>query len=479
MSDHQNQNSSQNEQLSDILLVLDKEKMKIQAVKSLDENGQMETVDPTKKNQNQFLRIDKHGNFLSNFFSNFYNQLKNPTNFSFFKVPDVIAIEKAKELQKHFETPKSKKHNEVFQYEILPEAFQHNHLNKNNMETENTEYRFNPEQIDWETMNSLGLSKERLEKINQLEPLLKGYKTNQLIPVSINFGSALLRTDVRLSLQQAENGTIVPALHGIRKEPNLKYDFFGHKFTDEDKKNLLETGNMGRVVDLINTKTGEKIPSIISVDKLTNELIALKTEFMKIPDEIKGIQLNEEQKQILNDGKSLYLEGMTSTKGTEFSAHLQYNADKRYVEFLFDRNLDNKLSQDSPSQNAKKETFKAPTIFRGKELTSEQYNEYKEGKTVYIDGLVDKKGQPYQGYITFNKETGNTQFTFPSQNKKNAQPAEEHKTQVVVNSEGKTNESTKHLKKPLESKQQTPKTKQTKNSVENPPKSVKSKGRKM
>ena len=42
------------EQLSDILLVLDKEKMKIQAVKSIDENGKMETVDPTKKNQNQW-----------------------------------------------------------------------------------------------------------------------------------------------------------------------------------------------------------------------------------------------------------------------------------------------------------------------------------------------------------------------------------------------------------------------------------------
>ena len=45
------------EQLSDILLVLDKEKMKIQAVKSIDENGKMETVNPTKRNQNQFLRI--------------------------------------------------------------------------------------------------------------------------------------------------------------------------------------------------------------------------------------------------------------------------------------------------------------------------------------------------------------------------------------------------------------------------------------
>ena len=55
MSDHQNQNSSQNEQLSDILLVLDKEKMNIQAVKSLDENGEMETVETKKKNQNQKL----------------------------------------------------------------------------------------------------------------------------------------------------------------------------------------------------------------------------------------------------------------------------------------------------------------------------------------------------------------------------------------------------------------------------------------
>ena len=69
------------EQLSDILLVLDKEKMKIQAVKSIDENGKMETVDPTKKNQNQFMRVDKSGDFFSNFFSNFFSQLKNPTNF--------------------------------------------------------------------------------------------------------------------------------------------------------------------------------------------------------------------------------------------------------------------------------------------------------------------------------------------------------------------------------------------------------------
>lgn len=92
---------------------------------------------------------------------------------------------------------------------------------------------------------------------------------------------------------------------------------------------------------------------------------------------------------------------------------------------------------------------------------------------------MDKKGQSYQGYITFNKELGKTQFTFPNQLKETAKPNEEHKTQVAVNSEGKTNEPTKHLKKPLESKQQSPKVKQNKKPIENVSKAVKSKGRKM
>lgn len=297
MSDNSTENVEQSAQISDILLVLDKDKMKIQAVKSLNEKGEMETVDPTKKNENQFLRIDKHGNFLSNFFSNFYSQLKNPTNFLFFKVPDLLAVDKAKEIQNHYKSPQPENEQSLEQYKINPETHQQKKSkNEDKMETEKTDYRFDPVQIDWETMKNLGLSQERLEKLNQLYPLLKGYKTNQLIPISINFGSAILRTDVRLSLQQVDD-KVVPALHGIRKEPNLNYEFFGHQFTDEDKKNLLNTGNMGRVVDLTNTKTGEKIPSIISVDQLTNELIALKTEFIKIPDEIKGVLLNEEQKQ--------------------------------------------------------------------------------------------------------------------------------------------------------------------------------------
>ena len=85
MSEETDNKHEMPEQLSDILLVLDKEKMKIQAVKSIDENGKMQAVDPTKKNESQFMRVDKHGDFITNFFSNFWRQLKDPTQFSFFR----------------------------------------------------------------------------------------------------------------------------------------------------------------------------------------------------------------------------------------------------------------------------------------------------------------------------------------------------------------------------------------------------------
>ena len=249
MNDNLTESLEQSAQLTDILLVLEKDKMRIQAVKNLNEKGEMETVDPTKKNENQFLRIDKHGNFLSNFFSNFYSQLKNPTNFIFFKVPDSLVVDKANKIQNHYKTPQPENEKSIEQYKINPETYQQNNSkHEDKMETEKTEYRFDPAQIDWKTMKNLGLSQERLENLEQLDHLLKGYKTNKLVPISINFGSTILRTDVRLSLQQVDD-KVVPALHGIRKEPNLNYEFFGHTFTDEDKKNLLSNGNMGRVVD--------------------------------------------------------------------------------------------------------------------------------------------------------------------------------------------------------------------------------------
>lgn len=440
------------EQFSDILLVLDKKKKKIEVVKGIGSDNKLQTVKPDRKNQSQFMRVDKHGDLFTNFFSNFLHQLKDPTHFDFFRVSarDVITV--AHKMQKAVDNS-AKTGKKLFEkYEI---KIDYKQLNKNNMETKQStseagEYRFKLEQIDWKAMSNLGISKERLEKMNLIDPLLKGYKTNELVPISLNLGNAVTRMDARLSLQSNDEGQVIVAIHGIRKEPQLNFPFFGHEFTKEDKENLLKTGNMGRVVNLINPKTDEIIPSIVSVDRLTNELVALRSNLIKIPDEIKGVKLDEQQKQSLMDGKSLYIEGMTSKKGEPFNASVQFNADKRYVEFLFDRSDTNKQSQSQ--QQSRSEQQEAPRTFRGKELDEQQYQKFKDGQTVYVSGLVDKNGKDYQGYITFNKETAKTGFSFENPNKTN------EKAQSKGNSEGKNSEATKNGKEPEKAAQEKPKT---------------------
>lgn len=343
------QESREQEQSLETLLVVDKEKKKVQAVKGIDKKGELETVDADEKNQNQFMKVDKHGDMFSNFYSNFLSQLKDPTRFSFFRVPKIFAVDIAKVMQEHI--------SELIETgrELIKEYKQEI---QNSMETTATtkEYRYQPEQIDWKAMSDLGLSREKLEKMKILEPLLKGYKTN-LVSLSFNTGQTAAYMDARLSLRQNADGKVSINIHGIRKEPPLNFPFFGHEFTQEDKENLLKTGNMGRVVDLTYSKTGEPVPSIISVDRLTNQLVPLRAEWIKIPEEIKGVTLNDEQKQTLQEGKPLYIEGMISKKGTSFDANVQFNADKCYVEFLFDN--DPKMKQTQKETNDMKESSKS------------------------------------------------------------------------------------------------------------------------
>jgi hypothetical protein len=66
-----------------------------------------------------------------------------------------------------------------------------------------------------------------------------------------------------------------------------------------------------------------------------------------------------------------------------------------------------------------------------------------------VEGLVDKKGKLYNGYITLDKSSWRIEFMFPKEYKaaldaKFITPDDRNKTQVAVNSEGKTNEATKH-----------------------------------
>ena len=79
---------TENEQMSDIVLILDKMELLLQAVSKLDKDGRYETVPADKEHRNSFLKIDRYANMFENFLKNFWSQLKDPTRFGILSIKE-------------------------------------------------------------------------------------------------------------------------------------------------------------------------------------------------------------------------------------------------------------------------------------------------------------------------------------------------------------------------------------------------------
>lgn len=405
---------TENPQMSDIVLVLDKMELLIQAVSEINKNGKYSTVPADKEHQNSFLKIDRYATFFENFLKNFWSQLKDPTHFGLFtmKEEEFDKPEVKQAIEDLAEGKKTKAVEEFLKkYEITPKNQTEQSINNQNSEAmakknqtqqpvveandqqQNNQYRYNESMINWDQLKNFGLSREYLQERGLLDSMLKGYKTNQLVPINLNFGSAVLRTDARLSLQQSNTGEVVLAIHGIRKQPELERPYFGHIFSEEDKKNLLETGNMGRVVEL-KGRNGEYIPSFISLDKMTNEVVAMRAENVYIPNEIKGVQLTDQEKNDLREGKKVYIEGMTAKSGNEFNAHIQVSAERRGIDFIFEN-----------------DRIFNRTALGGVELTKQQIEDLNAGKSIFVEDMQRKDGELFSSYVKLDEATGRPNYT--------------------------------------------------------------------
>lgn len=432
----------------DVLLVKEKESDELKVVSGIDKNGRPKVVEPRQENESQFLKIDKYGNALDNFMSNFLRQYKNPTDFQFFKVPLDHVNEVVEKLQEAMKNPDEPANKAIIDRHKgnTPEDGQ-----------KQSSYAIDENRIDWSQLERFGVTRDTLEQTKSLEGMLNWQKSPVLIPIAAKFDDITLRTDARLSFREMPDGRLVLSIHAIRKEPELNRPYYGIKFTDEDKQNLLTVGNLGRVVDA-EFKQGEKTPVFISLDKLTNELVALRTEKIQIPENIKGVTLNETQKKELSEGKAILIENMTSKKGNEFSAHIQINADKKSIEFHFDQQEKQKEQKQNQMQNSE---VRIPKTLLGVELSDKQQNKLQEGQTVYVTGMKDEKGQEFNAYVKVNNEKTKLDFFKWNPDKsKEISPDNASKTQVAVNSEGKTNEATKSVNEPLKKEQTQPTEKQ-------------------
>ena len=418
------------EQIDELLLVHNKNDPKegIGVVSQADEKGNYRTVPPEEKNENSFLKFDKNSSILENFIRNFWSQLKEPTHFRLIRMTfhDYKQNRQAlKDLASGKETDAVKEF--LKRYEIVPKNNQQSNVQTKEEEKamakkqeqapqvqpeqvtqveaaaqgreqqtplqQTPTYRYNENMINWEELGKFGVSKEMLEQSGQLDSMLKGYKTNKTIPLTLNIPGVLTaKLDARLSFM-SNGGQVMLGIHGVRKEPELDRPYFGHIFTEEDKKNLRESGNMGRVADL-NLRGNSTEPCLISIDKNTNELVAVRQEHVYIPNEIKGVALTADEIQKLKNGEQIFVDGMKSNQGKEFNAHLQYSAERRGIEFIF----------------SKDQAFNQQTL-GGVPLSPMQLKALNEGHTILVEDMKRKNGEVFSSFVTMDKVTGGLQYT--------------------------------------------------------------------
>lgn len=518
----------------DVLVVRDEKTGEISVVAGLSRDGTPKRAPAKAENTSDFLRFDRNSDLMDSFFRNFFRQCKEPSRFGFYRiaadqVENLLGVMKEllkdpeanKEILSAHKVDTSNYEKEAKQSEGQAKETASSddasktqaNTEKENVSSEQTNEKENdmeqkPEQTATEQQaqtapgvkqNLISGNDVNLQELGakygidfnsmnekDMKALLNYGKTG-LVIVKPTFGGEQIEIQARLSFCKDDNDQLQLVPHFVRNEPKLDVAYKGYTFTPEDKKNLLQIGNLGKVVDFPDKNTGELRPHFISIDRLTNEIVDIPTNKVRIPDTIGKTPITKDDKRVLYSGIPLRKE-IELANGRKFTPLLQVNVEQRGVEFVpgstrqaqgQKQNGDKKQTADKQEQKAegdaggqKKQqdpnhwlnedgTIRRLNTYFKKELTEQQKDDYVAGKTIEIKEVPNKNGSgTYTAYVKFDFDKMQPRSYRNNPDLKQAKeqiPTNENKVQVAVNEQGKTHEATKHTKEPLSPGQSAPK----------------------
>ena len=518
----------------DVLVVRDEKTGEISVVAGLSRDGTPKRAPAKAENTPDFLRFDRNSDLMDSFFRNFFRQCKEPSRFGFYRiaadqVENLLGVMKEllkdpeanKEILSAHKVDTSNYEKEAKQSEGQAKETASSddasktqaNTEKENVSSEQTNEKENdmeqkPEQTATEQQaqtapgvkqNLISGNDVNLQELGakygidfnsmnekDMKALLNYGKTG-LVIVKPTFGGEQIEIQARLSFRKDDNDQLQLVPHFVRNEPKLDVAYKGYTFTPEDKKNLLQNGNLGKVVDFPDKNTGELRPHFISIDRLTNEIVDIPTNKVRIPDTIGKTPITKDDKRVLYSGIPLRKE-IELANGRKFTPLLQVNVEQRGVEFVpgstrqaqgQKQNGDKKQTADKQEQKAegdaggqKKQqdpnhwlnengTIRRLNTYFKKGLTEQQKDDYVAGKTIEIKEVPNKNGSgTYTAYVKFDFDKMQPRSYRNNPDLKQAKeqiPTNENKVQVAVNEQGKTHEATKHTKDPLSPGQSAPK----------------------
>lgn len=445
----------------EVLIARNNETGQVGAVVGQNPDGTPKMADVKSTPLSELVKFTKGQNPLEAFTANFMRQAKNPTTFGIFKMSaeDYEALgEPMAEMLNDPETNKAM-------------------LDKYRVEMKTPTVKIqpvDPDKINWaEVEQQWGIKREDLEKTGALQQMKYHHKSPQLHKVN-DPDSPGEKVEARLSFRSNPDGTYSLTPHFVKEEPQLDQPFRGYTFTAEDKGALTNTGNLGKAVDLKDPVTGETQKCLVSIDRLTNEIECIPVDKIFIKQKVANINLTMQQIGILKSGGLIKEQHVELPNGQKFTADLQYNASKRDIAFvnsIFYRQENEQQAQQSQQQGEKQSGQSLKDNWHDADgnpkrlsqwyhipLDEQKQADYLAGIQVLVGEVKDNKGNDCTMYLQYDPKERKPQTTwvYPDRDKV-VGIAEESKTQVAVNNDGKTNEATKNIKEPLQRGQTEPK----------------------
>ena len=447
------------------------------------------------ENLDDFLKVNKQSSILEDFFLNFRHQFQQPTDFPFYRIPASLldTLDVFTDMLRHPEDNKAfidlykinpndypilaqeqESPSETAQQSVIGSSTGQSAAGEQSVTGQQpvTEQQAQPlgfeSRVDWEQLARLGVTRQSLEQSGDLSAVLSGGKSG-LVTISTEIEGIPITTQGRIHFQEGADGKLDLKIDCYRREAALDLPFHGVLLDKETRDNILATGNAGHPVLLpLDGGVPKPLPRFTGqVDQQPRRRSGGRHPY---PDGDQGRHPHPgaappalRRRQSIDRGHGLAVEkqvrrlhavqrsqrksSTTTSTGWTGTATRKWNSSKRHPPHSRKAMRRHRTMHRPPPNSL------SPKGCSARNSPPEQQEKFGKMETIYVTGMKDRDGQPFNAYVRMNLDRGKPDFFRynPDKAKKSGKGNHPHsRPQDTGSGEQRCNRrSHRHVQRPL------------------------------
>lgn len=201
------------------------------------------------------------------------------------------------------------------------------------------EHTIDPQKVNWSDVARKGINIEKMSK-EDIDKMLSGKPTDLVNTIKKDENGNIIKGQSRLLLNRNEHGVISISTAKVLEKPIIPNNILGTNLTEQQQKDLLKYGRIEAIT--VNAQNTKKT-IIPFIDKTTNQLMYRDINKIKLPNEYKGIKLNDKHKSKLLTGATVAIAGLLDNQGVPYNGYARLNPATGQIESVPVPNIEHRL----------------------------------------------------------------------------------------------------------------------------------------